>query len=202
MIDHTQAAATQAEARLADLSRAQAGIEADRAAVLASAAAEAEAARDVILAEARHRARKHTADAERIAAQTLETARKAQAGQAADLSVDIAARLLGQLAGPEVQAGFLARLLSAISDMPAADRAALSAPGATVDLVSPVEVSDAAQASITEALRAVLGTPPPLRLILDPDLIAGMDLRSAHFRLYNSWRADLAEIRKALQDAA
>jgi F-type H+-transporting ATPase subunit b len=39
-----------------------------------------------------------------------------------------------------------------------------------------------------------LGGTPRLRFVTDPDLIAGLELRSAHFVLHNSWRADLETI--------
>jgi F-type H+-transporting ATPase subunit b len=35
-----------------------------------------------------------------------------------------------------------------------------------------------------------------------PRLIAGLELRSAHFVLRNSWRADLETIRKEVENAA
>jgi F-type H+-transporting ATPase subunit b len=40
-----------------------------------------------------------------------------------------------------------------------------------------------------------------LRFVTDPALIAGLELRSPHFVLHNSWAADLAQIGKALKDA-
>ena len=44
--------------------------------------------------------------------------------------------------------------------------------------------------------------PVDLRFDIDCDLIAGVELRSPHFVLRNSWQADLTQIRKAVKDAA
>jgi F-type H+-transporting ATPase subunit b len=41
-----------------------------------------------------------------------------------------------------------------------------------------------------------------LRFVTDPDLIAGLELRGAHFVLHNSWRADIEQILKEIGDAA
>jgi F-type H+-transporting ATPase subunit b len=42
----------------------------------------------------------------------------------------------------------------------------------------------------------------PASFVTDPDLIAGLELRSAHFVLHNSWRADLETILKEVENAA
>ena len=58
------------------------------------------------------------------------------------------------------------------------------------------------RAKIERAVIEALGGAPTLRFVTDPDLIAGLELRSAHFVLHNSWRADLEEILKEVKHAA
>jgi F-type H+-transporting ATPase subunit b len=58
------------------------------------------------------------------------------------------------------------------------------------------------KAEIKKAIVAALGGEPKLEFVTDPDLLAGLELRSAHFVLHNSWRAELNAILKEMTDAA
>jgi F-type H+-transporting ATPase subunit b len=86
--------------------------------------------------------------------------------------------------------------------MSASDRAALIASADGIEIVTATDPEDAERAKIEQAVKDALGGTPSVRLVTDPDLIAGLELRSAHFVLHNSWRADLETILKEVENAA
>lgn len=202
MLDTAKATQAQADAALAELTEARAGIAAEREAALAEAARSAEAASAAAAAQARAKADALLESARTETSRAAETARRTSAAQAASLAVDIAAKLLGRLDVAAAQAAFLKLLVDATADLPPQDRAALRAAPSGIDLVSAAEPDDTEQAHIREALGQALGGPVRLRFVTEPALIAGYELRTPHFALRNSWQSDLAEIRKELSDAA
>jgi F-type H+-transporting ATPase subunit b len=165
------------------------------------ARAEAETATKAAMAEARTKADTLLANAKATIAKDAEAARKANESQAADLSLTIAARLLERLNGPAVQSVFLSQLVEAIEKMSDADRAALVADPKGIEIVTATDPG-ADEEKIVNAVHAALGDTPKLSFVTEPDLIAGLELRSPHFVLHNSWQADLAQVQKAVQDAA
>ena len=193
----TQAKATTA---LAEAIEARAGITEERAAMRDAARAEAEAAAKSTLAEARAQAESILATAKDTISRDAVTARMANDAQASQLSLTIAARLLERLNGPAVHSAFLSQLVDAIADMPAADRNALAIDPNGIEIVSATETG-AQQGQIEKEIQTALGGTPEIRFTTDPDLIAGLELRSPHFSLHNSWAADLAQVRKAVNDA-
>ncbi|MHC5653358.1 F0F1 ATP synthase subunit delta [Stappia sp.] len=201
MLAEAKAAQTKADAALTEVTEARAGIADERAAVLAEAAKSAEAASKATLAEARSKAETLLAAAQTSIARDTETAHRQNATQAYALSVDIAARILGRMNGPAVQGAFLALLVEAIAKMSTSERDALVAAKAEIEVVTAVPPDAAHKAEIEKAVIAALGGAPMLNFVTDPDLIAGLELRSAHFVLHNSWRADLAVILQEMKDA-
>lgn len=190
-----------AEVELAEATKAREGIAAERSALLDNARKEAETATKTALAEARAQAEAIIASAKATIAQKERDAQKANARQASELSLVIAARLLARLNDTKVQSAFLSQLITAIKDLPAADRTALLDEPDGIDVVTASDVGPR-QTHIATAVQAALGGTPNLRFVIDPDLIAGLELRTQHFVLHNSWRADLTQIRKAVKDAA
>lgn len=199
--DAAAAAQAEADAALAEVNKARDGIAAERTATLDAARAEAEEKAKAALAEARTTAETVLAVAKNAAAQDAETAQDDNAAQATDLALTIAAHLLARLESPKVQAAFLAQLVETISQMSESDRTALIDAPQGIELVSPGDPGDD-KTAIEKAVRKALGGVPALRFVTDPALIAGLELRSPHFVLHNSWQADLDVVRKAVQDAA
>ena len=202
MLDAGKTAQAKADDALAEVAATRAGIAAERDAVLAEARTTAEASTKTLLADAQDRADALMEAADNAIARHKATARTENAHQAASLSVEIAARLLGQMDASVVQAAFLARLVEAIAGMSSADRAALATSEGGIQIVTATEPADADKAAIETAVGDVLRGTPAMQFLTDPDLIAGVEMRSAHFALHNSWRADLQSIRKELEDAA
>jgi F-type H+-transporting ATPase subunit b len=200
MLDEGKAAQAKADAALAKIEKTRAGFAAERDAILADANAKAEAASKVALREARTKADAMIAAAHKTIDRDKHTARKENAARATELSVEIATRLLGHFNTPEVQAAFLTQLVAAIAAMSEADRAAILASEGDAEIVTATEPTDDEKAKIEQAVADALGNATRFRLVTDPDLIAGLELRSAHFVLHNSWRADLGSILKELEN--
>jgi F-type H+-transporting ATPase subunit b len=201
MLDNAKTAQSQADAALAEVTETRAGIAAERDTILAEAKAAADTDTKAALSDAQTRADALLAAARADIDRDREIARKENAAQAAALSVEIAARLLSQFNTPAVQAAFLARLVEAIAGLPAADRAALKASGANIEILTASEPESAQKADIAKTIKRALGGTPSLGVVTEPALIAGLELRSAHFMLHNSWRADLENVLKEVTDA-
>lgn len=201
VIGSADATQDKADTALAEATEAREGIASERAAVLGTAKQEAETASKAILAEARTKAEAMLAAARTTISDEAEAARNANEKQASDVSLKIAARLLERLNGPAVQSAFLAQLIDAIADMPADDRKALVDDPKGVEIVTASHTGPE-QKKIEETVLTALGGTPKIRFTTDPDLIAGLELRSPHFVLHNSWQADLAQVRQAVKDAA
>jgi len=201
MLDEGKTAQAKADAALAEVIEARAGIAAERDAILAEAMAAADIVAKAALKEAQTNADRVLAAARTAVERDKNTARKETGVRAAALSVEIAARLLGRFNTPVVQAAFIPKLVKAIAGLSASDRAALTTSAADLEIVTATDPEAAEKARIEHALRDALGGTAHLRLVTDPDLIAGLELRSAHFAIHNSWRADLENILKEVENA-
>ena len=202
MLDEGKTAQAKADAALAEVVETRVGIAEERDAILAEAKAAADKATKAALKEAQSKADTLIAAARTAIGRDKNTARKENAARAAELSVEIAARLLGRFNTPAVQAAFLAQLVEAIAGMSASDRAALTTSEADIEIISATAPEGAERAEIEQAVKDALGGAPSVRLVTDPSLIAGLELRSGHFVLHNSWRADLENILKEVENAA
>jgi F-type H+-transporting ATPase subunit b len=129
-------------------------------------------------------------------------ARKDNAARAVTLAAEIAAKLLAPINNAAIQAAWLEMLVKAIAEMPDFERAALIDSAAQLEIVTAAAPSAEDKAEIKKAIVAALGGEPKLEFVTDPDLLAGLELRSAHFVLHNSWRAELNAILKEMTDAA
>jgi F-type H+-transporting ATPase subunit b len=202
LLDEAEAAKARAEAAEAKVAEARAGMQAERAALLEKAARTAERTAETAKAEAADKAATRE-DAARIAAErAAEAARAGIEADAAALAVDIARRLLARFDEGAVRARFLALLTTAVEEMPAEDRDALLAAPDGIAVISAAPLDKAARATVAQALESALGAAPVLSFEDDPALIAGFELRTPHFALRDSWRADLDAILADLRDAA
>ena len=201
VIGSAKATQARADTALTEITKARASIAEERATMRDAARTEAESAAKYTLAEARAQAEAILAAAKDTISHERVAARKANDAQASELSLKIAARLLERLNGPTVQSAFLSQLLDAIADMPAADRKALASDPKGIEIVSATETR-ADQGKIAKEIQTALGGAPEIRFTTDPNLIAGLELRSPHFTLHNSWAADLTQVRKAVKDAS
>lgn len=202
MLDDANATQTKVDAALAEISETRAGIAAERATLLAEAMDKAETVAKAKLADAEGKAQTLLAAAKTSIERDAATARKDNAAQASELSVEIAAKLLARFKRPPVLADWLERLVETIEGMSPDERTALVATATQIEVVTATEPGPEDRAEIEKAVTAALGGAPKLNFITDPALLSGLELRSVHFVLHNSWRADLAAISKEITDAA
>jgi F-type H+-transporting ATPase subunit b len=201
MLDKAKATQAAADAEMAKATQVREGLTAERAALLDAAKAEAEAATAAALASAASRAEDMQIAAKASIEHDRAEAAKANAEQSVKLSLQIAAKLLARLNGPIVQNAFLDLLVQAIAKLPEPERTALANSAEGIEIVI-ASTDDTDSKVIKAAIHKALGAKPDLRLVADPALLAGIELRTAHFTLHNSWRADLSQIEKAVHDAA
>lgn len=196
-----------AEAAKADVVRAKGEAEALRAetarerdTLVAEAHKTAEAEKAALAAKAADELSRQRAEAAALLERDREAAEKQLATRAAELSTDIAGKLLQRLPPADLLAAFLDGLCAEIRAQTPETRTALLAgnDGGALVLTTATPLDEAARARVTEAIAAALGTAAPLAFITDPSLIAGIELRGRHVAVRNSWQEDLARIRLEL----
>jgi F-type H+-transporting ATPase subunit b len=201
LIETAQATQAKADEALEEVTQARAGIATERGATLDAARKEAATATKATFTDARAKVDAMLATAKTTIAHDREAAQKENEDQAADLAIKISAKLLERLNGPAIQSAFLSQLVEAIGKISPADLAALLADPKTIEIAT-ASATDAEHKQIEKAVQTALGGKPKLKFVTDPDLIAGLELRSPHFVLHNSWQADLKQVQKAVRDAA
>lgn len=195
-LDEAEAARAEAQASRAREEEAEKALAADRAARIARAQADAEATRARLLDEARAQADATRATAlAGLEAKRVEQSRALEA-QAAELATEIAARLMARLPESARIAGFIDGLARAVAELPSETRARLAE--ATVTLRSPRALTDEEEAALQSALAGVLGHELRLVKVVQPDLLAGLELETPHAVVANTFRADLDRIRAEL----
>jgi F-type H+-transporting ATPase subunit b len=199
MLDEAKEDQARANRTLSEVTEIRAGITAEREAMLARTTTEAQDAARSSREEAKREAAKLIDAAKQTIARDNELAAKSHAANAATLSLEIASKLLNRLDKPVIHAAFLTLLIDAIEQMPAQDRKALT--GTDINLVSARELTSGEKTRVTKAIHDALQDTLNLRFIIDPDLVAGLEIRTPHFVLHNSWQADIKQILKAMTDA-
>ena len=189
-----EAKRAEAAAALADIARTRAGLARERDAILKAAQETAEQARAARLRDAAKEAAALEAAAKAAIARDRDAAEKAWAERASRLAVDIARRLAARLDGPAVAGAFLDWLLKEIRNLPDAARQAVAASGATLEASTATVLAPADQQRYGKLIGEAFGTSLPVVFKVEPDLIAGLELRGPHLVVANSWRADLTQI--------
>lgn len=202
LLDDAESAQSKADAALAEVNKTRAEMASERDALLAEAAAKAEAATKAALAAATEKAEALLKTARQDREREAETLRAKTAADAAELAVEIARKLLAPLGTGKVDTTFLDLLVEAVDRMPSDDKETLLKTDGGIDLVSARELDDATKTQAATAIGTALGGQPRLNFLSDPDLIAGFEIRTAHFILRNSWQSDLSVILKDLKNAA
>jgi len=171
---------------------------ADSDRILADASAAAETERMRLLALAKDQAAQ-ARDAAHVALEReREQTRHELEKEARDLAVTIASRLLGRVPASAVNAALLQSLGAWLAGLTPNELRTLAQPGDSLEVVTAVPLDATVQTACAAMLAQRLGRAPPLQFGTDPSLIAGVELRSSHARLYNNWRADLDRIAQEL----
>ena len=197
-ISDAEALQSEAKRAFAENESVRAGFEREREAIVTEARTSAEDARAALLAAAA----KEAAAVEEAARDAMARERKAideeWTRRASDLAVSIAERLAKRLDGATVDAAFLDWLIAAIRALPESARAAATAEGVELEVVSAAPLQAEEESRCRRAIVEALGG-GALLFKSDPALIAGLELRGPALVITNSWRADLDAIRLTLR---
>ena len=199
LLDEAREAKDRAQAEAQALKTQNDGFVADAAARRAEIRTEAEAERQRLLAQARLEAdavveQGHAAiDAERgrVAAQWRE--------KAASLAASMAGTLLARLPPEQTVQAMVDALKARLGDLSEADRRSLAAAG-PVTVATPSPLTADLQTQVARALGEILPDTATPIFAVDPDLIAGAELRTPHAVVRNSWRADLDAMVESLNE--
>ncbi|MDW5377919.1 F0F1 ATP synthase subunit delta [Halomonas sp. HP20-15] len=192
-----EAAAAKDDARQVREAADQARAEADRqrAAALQAAERDADQARRQRLKEAEaeidhlHHQAQESLRAERQALQSdIET-------RAGELALAIAGKLMQRLPDGARIEGFIEGLVEGLASLPAETRRSLNQPNASWRLTVPRPLTDNEHRVLNAALQQAVGGATLPEVIVDPGLIAGLELETEHSVVRNSLRADLARLK-------
>lgn len=169
-----------------------------RAQLLDAASAEA-ATLKASLEQAAH------ADAERLRTAALaeidairRDAAQADADRASRFALEVTAKLLERLPQEARVAGFIDGLVAELAKLPPSTRAQLSDTGSPLRLIAPRALQPDELAALHTALASVLDHVPPIEVVVDATVIAGLELEAAHAIVRNSFRNDLTRLKMEL----
>jgi F-type H+-transporting ATPase subunit b len=177
-------------------------LQAQRDAALAQVEQDVQQAREQLLQAARAEADEHRRLAEAQWQTQQAQMRQTLEAQAAQLALEIAARLLQRLPESARVNGFIEGLAEATARLPEAVRQGLAEQSDALVLHAARALDEAEQAACLDALSGVLGRRPTLEVRIDPSLIAGLELQGRTAQVHNSLRADLARVQQELQHGA
>lgn len=161
----------------------------------AGAAAETEKARLLAQAQIEAARMREQGQAEMAGARASEA--RAMQDRAATLAVDIATRLLARLPDSARVDGFIPGLAAALAALPEGTRATV-ANSAPLRLVAARALAPAELDHLQAAIDQSLGRTVALDVVVDPSLLAGLELDGDGAVVHNSLRADLAHLLEAL----
>ncbi|WP_017461028.1 hypothetical protein [Dyella ginsengisoli] len=179
----------------------QTELAAGRDAAMKAAQNDAEAARIRLLAAAQAEAGALRQQAQAERDKQLVAQRRADEQRAAALAVDIAARLLDRLPASARVAGFLDDLVASLRALPDSQRQKLADPATPLALVAPRTLEASERDRCVQAIQQAIGRSAPLQPAVDPNLIAGLELRSPDLVVSNHLRADLDHLQHELTHA-
>ncbi|WP_313305631.1 F0F1 ATP synthase subunit delta [Stutzerimonas balearica] len=197
--DQARQAADETRTRIEDEHQA---LQAQRDAALAQVEQDVQQAREQLLQAARAEADEHRRLAEAQWQTQQAQMRQTLEAQAAQLALEIAARLLQRLPESARVIGFIDGLAEATARLPEAVRQGLAEQSDALVLHAPRALDEAELAACLDALSGVLARQPTLEVRVDPSLIAGLELQGRTAQVHNSLRADLARVQQELQHGA
>ncbi|MEW5420555.1 F0F1 ATP synthase subunit delta [Amorphus sp. 3PC139-8] len=194
LLDEAEARRKAADEERAKAEADEQALAAERGQKLQEAAAEGEKQKASILAAARAEAEKLRAEATAEIERERARAEATTKDRAAQLAVDIAAKLVDRLPDNVRVLGFVDGLAAGVADLKGPIRAEIGADGAPVQLTAPRELTADERAACQSALSKALGREIEIEIDVDPALIAGLELNAEHAVVTNNLRADLTQI--------
>ena len=201
-IADANAAKTAAEATAAELEGQRHAIAKEREQALQDAYRRAQQEAAEVLAEMRGQADRVLAEARAQIERERDEAAAALRERALGLALDMARRLLAEVADREVTAALLSRTLARLRALPEHNRQELAAEvadGAMVEVVTAQPLEDRTVERCRAALREVLGEATAVAFSQDPALLAGVELHFRHGAMRGSWQDSLAAITEELK---
>ncbi len=172
-------------------------IAASRDAVLREASEAANAQREAALAAAREEADQVRSSAETETRWARAAEESAASDRSARLAVDVARKLVARLPDQARIDGFVDGLAQALAALPEASRGGFGA-GDAARLIAPRALTAAELQSTRDALAKALGRTVDFAVVVDPAVIAGLELETPHAVVRNSFREDLKRIAEEL----
>ncbi|HVT08453.1 MAG TPA: ATP synthase F0 subunit B [Polyangia bacterium] len=188
----------------ADVERQRAALAADRDRLLLEASQEAAARREQVLADARRAAEDVLKEGREALVRETAAAESQLRAQAAELAVAIAARLLAGSGAADVTEHLLNDAVQAIEAMDGAAHGAVAgAPGAParVQVVTAVPVAPVRRDAVVSRLHQALGEAVDVTFAEDPTLVAGAEIHLPTAVVRQTWRDQLALLRRELARA-
>lgn len=195
VLEQAQAAQLQVRAERTTLEAERAELAASRQRAQTEAQAAVAAERDRLLAAVQAEAAERATAARTALAAERRNAETTLAEEASRLAADIARKLLQRLPQSAVLGAFLEGACAGLRRLP---RGSVTAAGETIEVVIAAALSDAEEVQCREHLRAALGIETDARFVVDPALIAGIELRLPHAVVRNHWANDLAQVLETL----
>ncbi|HVY41341.1 MAG TPA: ATP synthase F0 subunit B [Polyangia bacterium] len=194
----------QAAQSRADVERQRAALAADRGRLLLEAGQQAAARREQVLADARRAAEDLVKEGREALARETAAAESQLRARAAELAVAIAARLLAGSGAADVTEHLLNDAVRVIEAMDGAAHDALAgAPGAAagVRVVTAVPVAPVRRDAVVSRLHQALGDAVGVTFAEDPTLLAGAEIHLPTAVVRQTWRDQLALLRRELAGA-
>ena len=196
---------SEAESRLANLEKERANIVFERDGALKSAAARAEESAQARRAQAEREAQA-IVDSAHEAAQSERERLLAEARRLAlDLAVDFAHRLIADMPAAVCADAWIERIEQHLQSVPKSELTSLAAQltnGKALILVTPTPIPEVSVSKWRARLEETLGTTAPMTFEVDPELIAGAELRFPTAVLDFSGRGALATLRSQIDTHA
>jgi F-type H+-transporting ATPase subunit b len=183
----------------ADKARAEIAAERDR--LIAEARNAAQAERQNLLDQSSKDIVKLNSEAKAGIARDRAAAEQAIIDHAAEVSIEIARRLLARFPNREILRVFVVEVCRELSGLSSEARESLAAAGVAghpIEVVTAALLSGEEMQQVGEALKEGFGCELPFTFRSDPAIIAGIELYGPNVVIRDSWRADLERIRKEL----
>jgi len=193
-----------AEAQRVEAAKTRAALDAEmgklagmRAEAMRAAAQAAETERRKLVADAESRAAEVLAQSRAAAAERRAGEDALLSRRAAELALDIAAKLVARLPVEARTRGFMSGLVAQAAALPASVRAEMASQQLTLSAAD--ELDAETKTACRTTLSKALGAEVTLAFAVEPALIAGLQLEGPHVRVSNHLRGDLDVIAKAFQ---
>lgn len=194
IIGEAKALKQSAEVDKAAIASERSALAAEHERVLAASRHDAEEARRTLIASGQAEIDSmRTAAASDLERQRQE-ASTAISHQATELAIAIARRLVSRLPEAAQVSGFTDGLADAIRALPETTRADLGHTDTSLRLHLPRQITADETQAITKTVTDAIGSPIAIEFVVDPDVIAGLEIETPHMVIRNSLRGDLEKI--------